>query len=182
MNVSVSALGDMVNNSVEVLRKPSIATFERYEKRGTLQQAALYAVIGALIAAVLGAGGGVFGVIQNALGSLLAFAIVVGVVYRFGKNQGGTGTLAEVAYTFALFAVPLGVLWPATLLILWAVPILGWCLIPFALLAGVTGYVFYGYLAVQSSMNIFDPRKALVTLGVAALAMVAGTMLIGSIL
>ena len=181
MNASVSSLGEMVNSSIDVMTKPSVATFERYEKRGTLQKAAVYAVVGALLAAILGAGGGIFGVIENALGSLLAFSIFVGVVYRFGKNQGGTGTLDEVAYTVALFAVPLCVLWPAVLLVLLFIPILGWCLIPFAIAGGVIAYMFYGYLAVQSSMNMFEPRKSLITLGVAVLATLVGYILIGNI-
>lgn len=180
MNVSVGLLKDMINSSVAVLRKPSIATFEQYEKRGTVQQAAVYAVLGALVASLFRSGGGFVGVIGTALSLLVSFAIFVGVVYYFGKRQGGTGTLDEVAYTFALFVVPLGILWPVALAVLLAVPILGWCLLPFAFIAVIGAYIFYGFLAVQSSMNLFNPTKSLMVLSVAALAMVVGNILISS--
>jgi len=181
MNGSANSLGEMVNSSIEVMTKPSVATFERYEKRGTLQKALVYAVLGALVAAMVGSPNGIAGVIQNALGLLIVSSIFVGVVYYFGKNQGGTGTLDEVAYTFALFLVPLGVLWPVVLLVLLFIPILGWCLIPFAVVGLIAAHVFYGYLAVQSSMNMYEPRKSMVTLGVAALATLVGYIVIGNV-
>ncbi len=181
MNESIGSLSEMVNSSIEVITKPSVATFERYEKRGTLQKALVYAAIGALLAAVVGFPNGIVGVLENAITALLASSIFVGVVYYFGKNQGGTGTLDEVAYTFALFLVPLGVLWPVVLLVLLLIPILGWCLIPFAIVGLLAAHVFYGYLAVQSSMNMYEPRKSMATLGVAALATLLGYIVIGNV-
>ena len=44
---------DMINQSIDVLTNPGIATFEKYEKGGTTQQALIYVAAGAIIVGVL---------------------------------------------------------------------------------------------------------------------------------
>ncbi len=81
MNTFAVSLSELVNSSVEVLRRPSVFTFERYEKRGNLQTALLYVLIGAVVAAILGLPGGVWGLLNNAVSTVVQFLIFVGVVY-----------------------------------------------------------------------------------------------------
>ena len=89
--------------------------------------------------------------------TLLGFAVFTGLVYFIGKNLfKGTGTYPEVAYTFALFYVPISVVSA----VIGIIPILG------ALVAFILGLIniYFGYLAVQSSMNLRDSTSAIVTL------------------
>jgi hypothetical protein len=181
MNASAGSLSEMVNSSVDVLRRPSVATFERYERRGNLQKALVYVGLAALVALVLGLFGGLQNALGDAIGVFVQFLLFAGVTYYLGTNQGGTGSLDEVAYTFSLFIVPIYILSSLVLVVLLLIPILGWCLIPFALLGTVIAYVYYGYLAVQSSMNFTDTTRVLVTLGVAALVTVVGNVLINAL-
>jgi hypothetical protein len=133
---------EMVNQSVSVIAKPSVTTFELYEKRGTMRDAAL--LIAASIAAVIVA--------------LVGFFAFTYLVHFIAKQQGGTGTLDEVAYSFALFWAPLGVVGAvATLLLGFLGPIIA--------LAQLAANVYFAYLAIQSSMNFSDSSKIWTTLG-----------------
>ena len=49
-----ATLSDMFPQSVAVLSKPSVATFEQFERRGGTTEAAIYVVVGAVIAALAG--------------------------------------------------------------------------------------------------------------------------------
>ncbi len=51
---NVGSLSEMVNSSIVVLTKPSVSTFETYERRGNLQNALIYVAIAALVAGVIG--------------------------------------------------------------------------------------------------------------------------------
>lgn len=181
MSASVVSLSEMVNSSIDVLRRPSVLTFERYEKRGNLQTGLLYVGIGALIAGLLGASGGWRGMLQGALTAIISFLIFTATAYYVGRSQGGTGSLDEVAYSFALFIVPLQVLSSAVILVL-AITIIGLCLVPFVGIAVIVAYAFYAWLAVQSSMNLFDSTKTLITLGAAVLATIVGSIVVGSLI
>lgn len=180
-----TSIPQMVAQSRDVLTNPSVTTFERYERRGTLVSAAIYVGIAALIAGVLGSVGGLGGIVYNAISTLVNFFLFTGLVYYIGKQQGGTGSFDEVAYTFSLFSAPLAVIGAVVgfIVILFSfIPILN-------VLAGLAGalialiilvvQVYFAYLAVQSSMNIVDQGKAFITLGGAFVATVLILFILG---
>lgn len=158
---------DMFAQSTLVLTQPNPATFERFEKRGGTQQAFTYVALAAVVSAVIA---GLFALMpwHNQVGFFgqfftqlitipLSFLVFTGAVYLIGKNLfKGTGTYPEVAYTFALFFVPLSII--STLI--GVIPVLG---VLVSLLIGLA-MVYFGYLAVQSSMNIRDQAQAIGTL------------------
>lgn len=167
-----SSLPEMVAQSREVLTSPSVPTFERYEHRGTITNAAIYVGVAALIAGLLGIfTGGFMGFVGGLLSALAQFFVFTGMVYFLGKSlYHGTGTWDEVAYTFSLFIAPLIVLSAAlgliVLLFVW-IPLLGFLVAIFGFLVGLVlmlVQVYYAYLAVQSSMNLRDQTQALITL------------------
>ena len=86
-----------------------------------------------------------------------------GAVYLIGRTLfKGTGTYPEVAYTFALFYVPISIV----MTLIGIIPILGW-LVSLALSLAL---IYFGFLAVQSSMNLRDQTQAAVTLVLAWIA------------
>lgn len=174
-------IADMFAQSTAVLAQPAPRTFERFERRGGVQSALLYVLLAAAVSAVIGAVFSVFHsdvtffgqLFSRLLGIPLQFLIFTGAVYLIGRGIfKGTGTYPEVAYTFALFFVPLSILGS----LLGLIPILGWLVAPIIALA----LVFFGFMAVQSSMNLRDPVSAGVTLVLSALAYVfVGALLAG---
>lgn len=166
-----ASLTDMFGQSTAVLSRPSPATFELFERRGGLQQAFTYVLLAALVSAVIAAlfapfHGGVT-VIGQFITRLilipLQFAVFTGAVYLIGKYLfRGTGTYPEVAYSFALFFVPLSILGT----VLGVIPILG--VLVGILISAVM--IFFGYLAVQSSMNLRDSVSGAVTLVLSGIA------------
>lgn len=184
MNTSTSSLSEMVNSSIVVLTKPSIATFEQYERRGTTRDALIYVGVAAIIAGIVGFVFNLFSGITAAIGGLLigvlgplaGFAIFAGVLYYFGKQQGGTGTQDEVFYTCALYTAPL----LAITGVLGAIPLLNCLLLPVTLLLGLY-QLYLGYLASRSSMNL-DQTKAIISVVVAILAqLIVGAIIAGVI-
>lgn len=165
---NVGSLSEMVNSSVVVLTRPSVSSFEMFERRGALQSALIYVGVAAVIAGVLGLVGGLIGLIAALIGAIVNFVVFTGLVFYIGRAQGGTGTFDEVAYTFSLFVAPLIVVQGA-LTLLSRIPVLGW-LASLASLIVAIAEIYFGYLAVQSSMNIRDRTKAIVTLVLAGLA------------
>ena len=166
---NVGSVSEMVNSSIAVLTRPSVATFEMFERRGNLQSALIYMGIAALISGVLGVvGGGILGLLGGVIGTLVGFIVFTYAVFFVGKSQGGTGSYDEVAYTFSLFSAPLAVIGAIFGLIGNVIPLLG-CLvgIPVALVL-LAAQVYLGYLAVQSSMNLRESGKAIITLIAAA--------------
>lgn len=175
-----TTLAEMVAQSRDVITHPGVDTFERYEKRGSLGTAGVYVLAAALIAGLLafltvllpGVQGNPFSVfVSGVVGALVNFVIFTAMVYYLGKSlANGTGTWDEVAYSFALFVAPLAVVSGALTFIatlLGSLPVLGWLIG----LAGAVGAIivlvaqaFFGFLAVQSSMNIRDSGKALLVL------------------
>lgn len=174
-----SSVQDMFAQSVAVLSRPGPATFERFERRGGLTSALTYVMIAAVVSAVIAAlFAGLhsdvtfFGQLLSRLISIpLGFLAYTGAVYLIGRTLfKGTGTYAEVAYSFALFYVPLSIV--STLLGI--IPILGW------LVMFVIGLVmiYFGFLAAQSSLNLRDQTQAIVTL---VLAWIAQLIVAGAI-
>lgn len=192
------SVGEMVAQSRDVITNPSVTTFERYERRGSIGNAAVYIGIAAAIAGVFGfiaalmpwVPGNPFGaLIGGVLGALVGFFVFTGMVFFLGKNiAGGSGSWDEVAYTFSLFIAPLTVASAAVTFIvqlLGAIPLLGGLI---ALLGGLIGLVFlvvqayFAYLAVKSSMNILDQTKAIITLVLAVIASFLIQVVLGSFL
>jgi len=183
------SVGEMVAQSRDVISNPSVSTFERYERRGSITNAAIYIAIAAVVSGVLGFYGGLGGIIGGALATVLGFFVFTGMVYLLGKNVfGGSGTFDEVAYTFSLFSAPLYVVGAVIGLVVWVlsfIPLLGFL----AVIAGglislviLLAQAYFAYLAVQSSMNILDQGKAIITLVAAVVASFIVQGILGSML
>lgn len=182
---NVGSVSDMINSSIVVVTKPSVSTFEMFERRGNLTSALIYVGLGAIVTAILGAiaspAGIVGGILSGLIGTILGFVIFTYAVFFIGKSQGGTGTYDEVAYSFSLFSVPLAVIGAVVGLIGRVLPLLG-CLVGLPIsLALLVAQIYFGYLAVQSSMNLRDSGKAIITLVVAAILSLIVTVIIGMI-
>ena len=168
-------LTDMLSQSMVVLSKPSVNTFERFEKRGGMQQALIYVAVGAVIVGLFSLFGGLLAFLGGIIGTLLGFLVFVYVTHAVGQSQGGTGTLDEVAYTFSLFWVPLSIVGGLLILVVSLLGFLtfglGFLLLPLVGLVVIALNIYFGYLAVQSSMNLYNGgSKVWITLIAAALA------------
>jgi uncharacterized membrane protein HdeD (DUF308 family) len=158
MIVQGVSIGEMVNQSISVITKPSVATFEQFERRGGQREALVYVAVAAAIGAVLNLlfgllNGFVYALLVGAFAfvlTMVAFYVSAFVIQAVGKSQGGTGTTDEVFYTLSLYQAP------AQALSL--IPIVGF-------LFGLYS-IYLGYLAVRSSMNL-DQNKAIITMVVA---------------
>lgn len=162
--------GRMVGQSLSVLTRPAVSTFERYERGGGVREAFVYVLVAAVVSAIIAAIFAPFHREVTFFGQLitrlilipLGFFVFTGAVYWTGKSLfGGTGKYAEVAYTYALFYVPLSILGS----LLGIIPLLGWLI---ELLIAVA-LVYFGWLAVQSGMNIRNQGQAAIALVVAGL-------------
>ena len=174
---------DMFAQSAAVLSRPGPATFERFEKRGGTPQAFTYVAVAAVVSALIGALFAPFHGDVTVLGQLLSrlitvpvqFLVFTGAVYLIGRNFfRGSGTYPEVAYTFALFFVPLSIVGS----VIGIIPVLGWLV---GLLIAVVMAIF-GFFAVQSSMNLRDQGSALITLVGASVANFAVGLLLSGLL
>jgi hypothetical protein len=177
----IDSLTNMINQSVQVLSKPGVETFERYKDKGTLRESIIYVLIASVITGLLGLGGGVSGFWSGMIGTIVGFLVLTYLVHFVGKVQGGTGTLDRVAYTFALFWAPINVLFALISLILLITPI-GIFLLPLLVAAALLINVYFAYLAVQSSMKLRESGKIWVTLGMALLGTLAVSIAIALLL
>lgn len=182
------SIPEMVAQSRDIISNPSVVTFERYEHRGTMVNAATYVGIAAIVSGLLGLVGGLGGFISGVLSALLAFFVFTGLVFYIGKSvANGTGTLDEVAYTFSLFWAPLAIISAAITFIVFLfswIPLLN-------VIIGLAGLIislgillvncYFAYLAVQSSMNIRDQGKAVMTLLFSFLGTGLALLIIGMI-
>lgn len=173
---------DMINQSIDVLTHPSVATFEKYEKQGDIQQSLIYvgvaAVIAGLVAFVFGIfsgfGQAIYGLILGILSTLVSFYVFAWLLHYVGKTQGGTGTQPEVFYTAALYTAPLR----AIVGVVSAIPIIGCLLAPVSLILGLY-QIYLGYLGVRASMNL-EQTPAIITVVVSFVVMfVAGLIVAG---
>ena len=185
MIVQGVSIGDMLNQSMTVLTKPSVQTFEQFERRGGQREALIYVGVAAAVGGVLSAIFGIFsGGVAGAIGGLLfgllipliSFYISAFLIYTIGKSQGGTGTQDEVFYSVALYLAPIlainGIIGSNALFACLAFPI--------SLLLGLYG-IYLGYLAIRASMNL-DQTKAIITMVVAFIAQLVVGAVIGGIL
>jgi vacuolar-type H+-ATPase subunit I/STV1 len=175
----------MINSSIVVLTKPSVATFEQYERRGGVRDALTYMGVAAALAGVVsfvfglitgGVGGAISGLITGGVVPMVGFVIFASVLYFLGRQQGGTGTQDEVFYTCALYTAPL----LAITGVVSAIPLLNCLLLPVTLLLGLY-QLYLGYLASRSSMNL-DQSKAIISVVVAILAQFIIGVIIASII
>jgi hypothetical protein len=180
MMIQGVSVGEMLNQSVTVLTKPSVQSFEQFERRGGQREALTYVIAAAVLVGVVGLVFGLLGGIMGALAGLLrgVFALLGFYVFAFvlnwmGKQQGGTGTQDEVFYTAALYTAPL----LAVTGVVGAIPVLGCLFAPVSLLLGLY-QLYLGYLAARASMNL-DQNKAIITVLVAVVAQFAVAVLIG---
>ncbi len=178
-----ATIGNMFAQSAAVLSRPSVATFERFETRGNTRDAYIYVLLAALVSAVIAAFFALFRSDISALGQFisrliavpLGFAIFTGLVYYIGRSLfRGTGTYSEVAYTFALFFVPISIVGT----VIGVIPVLGWLV---GVVLGLPN-IYFGFLAVQSSMNIREQTGAVVTLVLSAVGYLIVNGIIGSLL
>ena len=181
MMVQGVSINEMLNQSIQVLTKPGVETFERFERHGGQREATIYIMIAAAISAVaalvFGLLNGIVAALLNAaLGFILAvagFYIFVFLVYFIGKQQGGTGTQDEVFYTMSLFVAPIQAVTGAV----GAIPLLGCLAAPATFALGIY-QIYLGYLGVRSSMNL-DQNKAIITLVLAFIAQFIIGIIIG---
>jgi len=172
MMVQGVSINEMLNQSIQVLTKPGVETFERFERHGGQREATIYIMIAAAISAAVAL---VFGLLNGIVAALLGavfgfvlavvnFYIFVFLVYFIGKQQGGTGTQDEVFYTMSLFVAPIQAVTGAVS----AIPLIGCLALPATFALGIY-QIYLGYLGVRSSMNL-DQNKAIITLVLAFIA------------
>jgi hypothetical protein len=187
----------MVAQSRDVITNPSVSTFERYERRGSIGNAGVYVGVAAVVAGVLGfvaallpwVPGNPFGaLIGGALSAVAGFFVFTGMVFLLGKNiAGGSGSWDEVAYTFSLFIAPLTIgsaVISFVVSLLGSIPLLGALIGLAGLLVSLgflLGWAYFAYLAVQSSMNIHDQGKAIITLVLSVIGSFVVQAILGSI-
>lgn len=183
MMVQGVSINEMLNQSIQVLTKPSVETFERFERHGGQREATIYIMVAAAISAVAAL---VFGLLNGIVAALIGaafgfilpvigFYIFVFLVYFIGKQQGGTGTQDEVFYTMSLFVAPIQAVTGAV----GAIPLLNCLALPVTLALGIY-QVYLGYLGVRSSMNL-DQNKAIITLVLAFIAQLIISIIVGAI-
>jgi|SwirhirootsSR2_FD_contig_61_2575435_length_912_multi_9_in_0_out_0_1 Yip1 domain len=181
MMIQGVSINEMVSQSMTVLTKPSVQSFEQFEKRGTQREALIYVGVAAALAGIVGAvfglltggiGGLIGGLVIGIVGPLLSYFVFSFLIYTIGKSQGGTGTQDEVFYTTSLYTAPI----LAVTGIVNAIPFLGCLLLPVTFILGIY-QLYLGYLATRSSMNL-DQNKAILTVVLSILAMwIAGAIL-----
>src|SRR5215211_7010707 len=180
MMIQGVSIGDMLNQSMTVLTKPSVESFEQYERRGGMREALTYVIAAAVLVGVVGAVFGLLGGVIGALAgllrgvfALLGFYVFAWVLNYVGKMQGGTGTQDEVFYTAALYTAPL----LAVTGVVSAIPIIGCLALPVTFALGIY-QIYLGYLAARSSMNL-DQNKAIITVIAAIVAQFVVAVFIG---
>jgi hypothetical protein len=180
MMIQGVSIGDMLNQSMTVLTKPSVESFEQFERRGGQREALTYVIAAAVLVGVVGAIFGVLGGVVGIVGGLLrgVFALIGFYVFAWvlnyvGKMQGGTGTQDEVFYTAALYTAPI----LAVTGVVGAIPIIGCLALPVTFALGIY-QIYLGYLAARSSMNL-QQNPAIITVVAAIVAQFVVAVFIG---
>ncbi|MDW8481358.1 MAG: hypothetical protein RML14_05645 [Meiothermus sp.] len=84
----LDTLSQMFSQSLQVLSRPSVATFEELENKGTLREALIYVLVAAVITGLLGTGSSATGFLSSVIGTLAGFLVFTYLVYYVGQNQG----------------------------------------------------------------------------------------------
>lgn len=174
---------DMLNQSMTVLTKPSVDSFERFEKQGGMNEALTYvgaaAAAGAIVALVFGLLSGVTAALLSFIGALILpvvlYFVFAFVLFTMGKQQGGTGTQDEVFYTTALYTAPILALNG----VVGSIPLLGCLYAPVALLLALY-QLYLAYLATRASMNL-EQTPAIITVVIAIVAQLVAGFIVGAI-
>lgn len=178
---SLAKLTEMFAQSREVLTHRNVATFEKYEKDGTLTDALAYVAVAAVMSGAFGLLGGPLGFLRGVILAVAGFLVFVYLVHWIGTQRGGTGTVAEVAYSFALFWAPINVL-AAVLSFLLVITLVGIFLVPILAIAVLVANIYFAYLATQSSLNLPAGSSTWVTLILAGLASFVLSTVLGGFL
>lgn len=163
---------EMIRQSARVITRPTVASFERFERGGTLVQGLTYVALTSLVAGLIGVAAPNTSFLEGVLVTLLGYLAYVFTVYSVGQAQGGTGSLDEVAYTFSLFWVPLAILLAILkplLMFLLAITVVGLLLLWVVPILGLVVNSYFAYTAVQASMNLRGVGAIVGTLLVAVL-------------
>jgi hypothetical protein len=176
-------INEMISQSITVLTKPSVATFEQFEKRGRTKEALTYVAVAAVIVGIVGfvfglfsgIGSAIAGLVIGILSPLVGFYVFAYALYMVGKSQGGTGTQDEVFYTASLYTAPI----LAVNGIVGRIPVLGCLLAPVTLVLSIY-QAYLGYLAARSAMNL-DQTKGIITVVVAIIIQLIVVAIIGGI-
>jgi Yip1 domain len=174
---------DMISQSIDVITHPSVATFEKYEKGGSAQQALIYVGVASVIAGLVGFIFGIFGGIGSAIAGLIigvvspivSYYVFAFLIHYVGKTQGGTGTQDEVFYTVALYTAP----FRAVVGVISAVPVINCLFLPVNLVLSIY-QLYLGYLSTRASMNL-EQTPAIITVVVAIVAMIVAGAIIAAI-
>lgn len=166
---ALAQLSRMLRQSADALIHPNVRVFNYYGARASDSETLLYATLGATLIGLMNqlifGNLDLIGLAFYVVNQLFAFYIFAAIAYFVGRQFGGMGGLPTVAYTFALFYVPIMVL-PAVLiaalfLLRIAPPLqLVW---PLQLIA----LGCYAYQAVQAALYIRRPRDAALTVLIA---------------
>jgi Yip1-like protein len=175
---------DMISQSIDVLTHPSVATFEKYEKQGDVQQSLIYvgaaSIIAGLVAFVFGIfsgfGWALYGLVLGIVSTLVSFYVFAWLIHYVGKTQGGTGTQPEVFYTVALYTAPLRAIVGAVS----AIPIINILALPVNLVLSIY-QLYLAYLSARASMNL-EQTPAIITVVVAVVAMIIAGAIVAAIL
>ena len=158
INTRIS-LQRMLNQSRDVLTHPQERIFYIYSARSSDSDALTYVAIAAFLTTLfemlIAGGGSACGLVLSLINELFAFCLFAGVIYFIGQQRGGRGTFQDIAYTFALFYVPIQVLTWAIAWLAILTPI-GNVLLPWLWLIQLAGYcaqAFYAHLAVKGVMG-----------------------------
>jgi hypothetical protein len=174
----------MIDDSRQILLRPTLATFRRYGRGGDAIAAAKYvgasaalgALIGYLLALALTGRVGNFAVdlvnlAGGLLSSLLSFFFFVFLVQLIGQWRGGLGEFDSLSYSFALFYAPISLL---VLLLTYTLPALfpGLWLTRYLGLIALVAYAFYAWQAIRAGHGLRNNQDTAITLGGAVLAVI----------
>jgi hypothetical protein len=186
MMIQGVSINEMINQSVTVLTKPAVATFEQYERRGGQREGTVYVAAAAAISGIVALLVSIF-TLGNIVGAIVigiftvllpivGYFISASVIHAFGTSQGGTGTKDEVFYTVSLFLAPI----LAINGVIGNIPLLNCLAAPATLALGIY-QIYLGYLSIRSSMNL-DQNKAIITMVVSWIAQVVALFVLGFVL
>jgi hypothetical protein len=173
MNAQVQ-LSRMIRQSADVMIHPSVRTFNYYGARASDSETLLYVTVAVVLIGLLNqlifGHLDLIGLAFSVVNQLFGFYLFAGITYFVGRQFGGMGSFPTVAYTFALFYVPILVL---AAVLLWALILLPIGLPSLLLirLVELAALAFFAYQAVQAALYIRRPRDAALTvlIGLAAL-------------
>jgi hypothetical protein len=170
------ALQRMVSESFDVLVHPQPRIFRSYGARGSDGDALTYVALAAFITTLLDfvvfRSGSALTLAWSVIDKLFAFYIFAGVISFIGQQRGGLGNFTEIAYTFALFYVPIDILsWLIARLAL--LTPLGPVLLPWLWLIQIVAFVaqaYYAHIAIRGVMGLRQ-KEAWIAVGAGILTL-----------